>query len=488
MRSLSSQLTSANPLRYFKMFWSQFKTVPRQIMAPFRPLLSRLGIKVADPKFEKRSARDDLRDLFAKDSERKARKAVAQVARLSQIHLTNSAGQRYIVHIGNSAGRTAAQLQLLVDGLRLELQFTPTDPPDPRNPVLLTAIKGSTEVKINDVTPKLPAPVRQNDVLSINGQPHGVELYFFERTPVVTRVDASYATNTGPFRENNQDAIAIAQHPNAYLFAVADGVGAGQDGDEVSKFASKYLLTAFYKNVPYDLPWIDVLTTAFKHINAEVRAWVRRSPNPAGTTLSAVVIKNWNAYIAHVGDSRVYLYRQNTLQQLTQDHMQQQPVELATIQAANMTDAPPKRDVLTRAIGKLDSIEPQVLTLPLTPGDKLLLTSDGLTNTVRPNEIITILNNSTAYAAELLVRRALELEAKDNITAVVVECLSEAYLDDIWTAQESDRVFTRPSRSSALKMRKPGEPVTEVPPSPAGCFMLFTLLLIAAIAYWIVTR
>ncbi len=483
-----SQLNRINPLRLFGPFWRQFKSAPQRLVTPLRPLLKKLGISVGDSKSEKRSARDDLRDMFTKDSERKARKAVAQVARVSQIHMVAADEQRFIVHIGNGAGRAATQLHLLVDGLALDLHFAPADPPDLRAPIRLTSVTGKAEVRVNDIVPKFPFPVRQGDTFTINGQPHRVELFYFDRTPVVTRVDASYATNTGPYREANQDAIAIGQHPRAYLFAVADGVGAGQDGDEISAFASKYLLTAFFRNASYDLPWIDVLTTAFKHINAEVRAWVRRSPNPAGTTLTAVVIRNWSAFVTHVGDSRLYLFRQNVLQQLTQDHMQQQPVELATVQAVNMTDAPPKRDVLTRAIGKVDGIEPQTLTIPLNPGDKLLITSDGLTNTVRSNELITYLAGNTTYAAEMMVRRALELEAKDNVTAIVVECLADAYLDDIWEAHASDRVFTRASRTGSLKMRKPGDPVTQVASSPIGCFTFLLLVALLATSYWILTR
>ena len=204
--------------------------------------------------------------------------------------------------------------------------------------------------------------------------------------------------------------------------------------------------------------------------------------------LTAAVVHNWNAYIAHVGDSRAYLFRQGVIQQLTQDHMQRQPAELATIVAMEQQEAPPLRDVLTRAIGKADGIDPQVFGVPLTPGDKLLLTSDGLTNTIPAHEIVTILNGNTAYAAELLIRRAIEMEAKDNITAAVVECLADAYVDDVWEAVPSERVFTAPARGRSLKMRKPGDPVTHVNPSPMGCFMFLTIILIVMIAYWIIAR
>ncbi|NOG48545.1 MAG: hypothetical protein HND48_03180 [Chloroflexi bacterium] len=72
-----------------------------------------------------------------------------------------------------------------------------------------------------------------------------------------------------------------------------------------------------------------------------MRAWVRRSPSPAGTTLTAVVLKDWTAYIAHTGDSRLYLCRGGILTQLTQDHMQRRPVEMPTQQAVEQFDPPP---------------------------------------------------------------------------------------------------------------------------------------------------
>lgn len=486
--SLSSRLRALNPLQYFRVLRQSFKTVPFRILGPVRPLLSKLGLKVPDPKLEKRSSRDDLRDLFSADSERKSRRAVAQIARVSQIHLVAADDERYILHIGSGAGRASSQLRLYVDGISLILHFSQTEPANPHAPVTLTAVAGRAEIRINDSPLKLPMPIRSGDTISIDGRPYMVELFLFDRTPVVTRVDASYATSTGPTREENQDAIAVGQHPNAYMFAVADGVGAGQDGDEVSAFAARYLLTAFYRNAPFDLSWLDILTTAFRHINAEVRAWLRKSPNPAGTTLTAVVVKNWSAYIAHVGDSRAYLFRQGVLQQLTQDHMQRQPVEMATVVAMEATDPPPLRDVLTRAIGKQDGIEPQAFSVPLTPGDKLLLTSDGLTNTVGQPDIVTILHGNTSFAADLLVRRAVELDAKDNVTAVVVECLSEAYVDDIWDARASDRVFIAPAAARSLKMRKPGDPITNVNPSPEGCLTVMTLIALALLAYWILSR
>ena len=485
---LGSRLRMLNPFRALGPLIRTFRNTPQRIMAPLRPLLKKLGVKIPDSKGEKRSSRDDLRDLFAKDSERKSRRPVAQAARVSQIHLISPDEERYILHIGSGAGRAASQLQLFVDGASLILHFAPTEPPDLRMPITLTAVTGRASIRINDSPPRYPVRVRSGDAIEIEGRPHRVELFMFDRTPVVTRVDASYATSAGPTREDNQDALAIGQHPKAYLFAVADGVGAGQDGDEVSAFAARYLLTAFYNNAPFDLPWLDILTTAFRHINAEVRAWVARSPNPAGTTLTAAVVHNWNAYIAHVGDSRAYLFRQGVIQQLTQDHMQRQPVELATIVAMEQPESPPLRDVLTRAIGKADGIDPQVFGVPLTPGDKLLLTSDGLTNTLPAHEIVTILNGNTAYAAELLIRRAIEMEAKDNITAAVVECLADAYVEDVWEAVPSERVFTTPARGRSLKMRKPGDPVTQVNASPMGCFMVLTIVLIVMIAYWIIAR
>lgn len=472
-----------NPLPMLRQQGGLVRRIRNQFLSPLRVLSQRLGIV----KLEKRDVGGDLRDLFVTDAERARRRPVAQVAQVSQVHFV-AGDQRYICHIGGSAARPNATVTLPLGGRTLTLELSPVVANNARGPVALTAVIGGPVPQINNAVQKLPYALRSGDTLSAGTTAYQIELLKFDRTPVVTRVDASYATSTGPMRENNEDAIAIAQHPSAYLFAVADGVGAGQDGDEVSAFACKYLLAAFYQNVPYALPWPDVLSTAFKHINAEVRAWVRRSPNPAGTTLTAVVLKDWTAYIAHVGDSRVYLCRGGVLTQLTQDHMQRRPVELPTQQAVEQFDPPPLRDVLTRAIGKGDVIQPQMLTLPFVPGDKLLLCSDGLTDALGLDEIAEIVRGTTAYAAELLVKRANQHDAKDNVTAVVVEGLVDAYVDDIWEAQGSDRVFVGYSRNWSLKLRKPGDPVTEVGPTGASCLNLAVILIIIVAVVWILNR
>ena len=110
MTGLRSRVRMLNPFRMMGPIVRTFKNVPQRIMAPLRPLLKTLGIKVPDPKGEKRNSRDDLRDLFARDSERKSRRPVAQVARVSQIHLIAPDEERYILHIGSGAGRAASQL------------------------------------------------------------------------------------------------------------------------------------------------------------------------------------------------------------------------------------------------------------------------------------------------------------------------------------------------------------------------------------------
>ncbi len=482
-RGIGQGLRVLNPLRVVKQQSTLLRGIGGQFLSPFRVLGQRLGIV----KLEKRDAGGDLRDLFVTDAERARRRPVAQMAQVSQIHFI-SGDERYISHIGSGAARPISTVALPLDQYTVTLELSPAIASDARGPVALTGIRSGPMPKINGAAPKLPYALRTGDTISAGATSYQVELLMFDRTPVVTRVDASYATSTGPMRENNEDAIAIAQHPNAYLFAVADGVGAGQDGDEVSAFTCKYLLTAFHQNVPYTLPWPDVLTAAFKHINAEVRAWVRRSPSPAGTTLTAVVLKDWTAYIAHTGDSRLYLCRGGILTQLTQDHMQRRPVEMPTQQAVEQFDPPPLRDVLTRAIGKGDMITPQMLTVPFTPGDKLLLCSDGLTDALELDEIAEIVRGTTAYAAELLVKRANQKDAKDNVTAVVVEGLVDAYVDDIWEAQGSDRVFVGYNRKWSLKLRKPGDPITEVGPTGASCLNVLVVILIIAAAIWILNR
>ena len=141
-----------------------------------------------------------------------------------------------------------------------------------------------------------------------------------------------------------------------------------------------------------------------------------------GTTAVVAFVRGDTAYCAHVGDSRIYLLRQGRLLQVTRDHsLVQELMEKGEIKPEEMRTHP-GRNMITRAVGVSLTVEADLMQIPLEPGDKMLLCSDGLTNMV-PNEQIAaiLLQNGGEQACALLIEEANNAGGMDNITAVVIE-------------------------------------------------------------------
>ena len=373
-------------------------------------------------------------------------KPLQQQAQFSQIHLINDITKaRKIAHIGQKVDRSWTEMFVEIDeDNSVRLSYTIVDRAVYGSNVAVTYERGDAEITVDGVelTHNISLPVRDASRIVVAGVPYVVDMFKYESLPVKTRVDASWVTNVGPVRDDNQDAIGLYQHDLAYMFTIADGVGGGYAGDIVSEYSVKYLLKTFQKNIKHDLSWINILRKAYQHANAEVRKFVERSPYPAGTTLTTLVIREWTAYIAHVGDSRIYHLRGTQIHQLTDDHRETHPVERTTKYEHIPDEFLPTRDVLVRAIGKRDAIDPQIITMALQPGDKLLMITDGITHQVSDDEIYSILiTEGIDDAPNTLVKLANERENTDNASVILINVMEQAYENDIWNAFASDRVF-----------------------------------------------
>ncbi len=463
--------------------------LPEQLLGIKMPGAKLPGAKAAGGFHPREAVRDWWASLPGRGGAESRRVKVAKRAQFSQIHLVNlTDNARTVLHIGTIIGRSQSDITLEHTAHQpAYLRFTQVDPAEHGAPMLLSYVAGEVVVEVDGVRVEHDALIQKNSLLKIAGQDYGCELYAWDKTPVVTRVDAGWATTVGPVRDINEDAIGIYQHEKAYLFAIADGVGGGEDGDLLSEFAIQYLLAVFHKNVAFNLRWRDIFAKAFLHINAEARYFSRRSPYPAGTTLTAVVIKNFEAHVAHVGDSRLYLLHNGLMRQMTADHSKRVEVEMETRHANQSTEPPPMRDVLMKAVGKSDLIEPDVFSITLQPGDRLLLCTDGLTNVVPLEDIARIVNTTRAEpAARLLIQSAVERKASDNVSAVMIDVMTDPYLEDIWSSRGSERVYAGYDRAWLLKLKKPGEPVTEHPEAKrAGCAaILVGIVLVAVFLIW----
>lgn len=439
-----------------------------------------------------------LRQYERSRSRRRVRGAARRAA-FTQIHLLpRSGGERTVLHIGSATGISFTEL-ILNPGTKgaIQLRFRLADEAMDGAPLVLRIASGprDTTVTVDNTVAAPEAPVRTGSVISVSSSVMvrpGPEKYLkpeqqlFAATfdvqlvasgdlPAVTRVDAAWSTNVGPVRDVNQDAIGIYQHPKAYMFTIADGVGGGFAGEEVSAFAVKYLLNVFRRNIKFDhFSWYDIYAKAFGYVNAEVRAFVETAPTPAGTTLTSLFIRNWTAYIAHVGDTRLYHLRGLTLRQITRDHNQDVKREsfTSTGRAILVTQS-----VLVKAVGRSDEIEPDIQTLALQPGDMLLLTTDGITGNVSNDELLDIMTSKRlTEIPDELIERANARDNTDNATAVVIEVLPEAYDRDVWIADPQDRVYVG-GIAWPLRLDKPNSLNTDYSIlTQAGCLVLAALI------------
>lgn len=411
-------------------------------------------------------------------------------AQFSQIHLIDTVtGQRQIAHIGQKVDRSWTEMIIaLNDEDTVRLTYTMVDKSVYGSNVVVTYERGNVDIFVDHkpLTKDISLPIEDESILSIGDMHFTVDMFAYEALPVQTRVDASWITNVGPVRDDNQDAIGLYQHPEGYMFTIADGVGGGYAGDIVSEYAVKYLLKSFQKNINLKLSWVDILLKAFRHANAEVRQFVERSPYPAGTTLTTVVIREWTAYIAHVGDSRVYHLRGTNFTQLTEDHREQHPVERTTKYEHIPDEMLPMRDVLVKAIGKRDDITPQMLTTAVQPGDKLLMITDGITHQVSDAELYNILiTEPIDDAPDTMVSLANERENTDNASVILIKVMEQAYEKDIWRAVSSDRVYIG-GKNWRLDLSRPHEMHTQYKvPNQVGCLAIITLLVVCGLLWWL---
>jgi serine/threonine protein phosphatase PrpC/CRP-like cAMP-binding protein len=167
---------------------------------------------------------------------------------------------------------------------------------------------------------------------------------------------------------------------------------------------------------------LDALTQLFQNINAEIYNWAhdRAELRGATTTATLVLLDGRGAYIAHVGDSRLYLHHGPDLRQLTADHtMAEELIRIGQLKREE-ADGFRYRGVVSRILGERALCRPDLAYLDVTPGAHLLLCSDGLTDYVPDRELVSILGRSVADLSQPLVDLALHNGGSDNVTAVVM--------------------------------------------------------------------
>jgi len=238
-------------------------------------------------------------------------------------------------------------------------------------------------------------------------------------------VHHSAAVSDRGARQDNQDSFLVEDELG--LYAVADGVGGHQAGDVASAMAIQVLrdvITHWRRdpNAVKEKAW-SVLHRAIESACATIHRAATNDAERAGmsTTVTAVLVDGDKAVMGHVGDSRLYLLREGTLEQISSDHTLAAELYRGGVIAREHVERHPHAHVLTRNVGTQPSVMVETLLLEVHRGDLLLLCTDGLNPGLHPPErVVDVLDSSADLAGALgqLVERAKAAGSRDNITAV----------------------------------------------------------------------
>lgn len=239
-------------------------------------------------------------------------------------------------------------------------------------------------------------------------------------------VNVACRTDTGREHEENQDSIGYIrdEREGVHLLIVADGVGGAVCGQMASQLAVQTIRQSFFAfndqggGVAGQIG--DRLTFAISEANRIIlrRGQRDRRCRGMGSTCAVLAIHNDSAWVAHAGDSRAYLVRENRIVRMTRDHSRvQRMLDDGLITEEEAIDHPEKH-YLERALGLREEIRVDLrLPLPICPGDRLILCTDGLTSLVWDEEIYRIVTGAPPdEACEQLIALANERGGPDNIS------------------------------------------------------------------------
>ena len=235
-------------------------------------------------------------------------------------------------------------------------------------------------------------------------------------------------TDIGSVREQNQDDYYIEQvEPDLGLAIVCDGMGGARAGNIASQLAVQTFLETAKSSPPQE--WRAepeaLLHSAAQQANTAVYTMAGREPEcrGMGSTMVAALVVGQNAYILNIGDSRCYLVQPDGIRRLTRDHSVVEDLVTRGKITPEQARQHPQKNLVTRALGAKAQLRADLYRQALSPGDALLLCSDGLSNVVTEQEVLyEVLHGGPA---EDCCRRLLDIAllrgAPDNVTAVLLQ-------------------------------------------------------------------
>ncbi len=277
-------------------------------------------------------------------------------------------------------------------------------------------------------------------------------------------VRAVLRTDVGKVRSENQDFGTLTtpeeesgSHPGGRLLIVADGMGGHRGGATASRLAGETVKAQYLGSETGDIP--AALRDAVARANARIFHEAQSNPDlrGMGTTTSALAVREGRGWFAHVGDSRIYLVRNDEIRQLTEDHSLVASMVREGLLTTQEAENHPRRNVLQRSLGVGEEVEIDIRgPLDLQEGDTFVLCSDGLHGVVKEDELKEIAKLPIEEAADQFIKRALERGAPDNVTVIVARVERDTLGEDTTVVdRQGDRLLF-------------DETVKDTSPSPAA--------------------
>ncbi len=292
------------------------------------------------------------------------------------------------------------------------------------------------------ILPKRKRSSSDEDTVPVKEQPTSAIITPAEAAPPVkiigfAQLAAGCWQSIGLQRDHNEDALftlttTLATDTRNIMFGlyiIADGMGGHQNGEVASALAIRAMSGHVIQNIYAQLLAVTPHEQD-RSIQEIMQAGVMEANHTilthalgGGTTLTAVLVFGDQLTFAHVGDSRAYLVKNDSVEVFTQDHSLVKRLEELGQITAEEAAVHPQRNVLYRALGQGEPLEPDVFTAPLPEGGHLLLCTDGLWGLVTKENILEIVNSSAnpQSACQKLIEAANAAGGPDNISAILIK-------------------------------------------------------------------
>jgi serine/threonine protein phosphatase PrpC len=240
-------------------------------------------------------------------------------------------------------------------------------------------------------------------------------------------VEVAVKTHIGHIRQVNEDSAAVFYRENVMLALVADGMGGHQAGDVASQMALEKIKQAFdtVELSEKVAAWEDWLLKTIQESNQFIYEYAinHDTYHGMGTTIVSALFLPDFFIITHVGDSRLYRYTREKLEAITADHSLVNELLRSGQITKEEAEIHPQRNVITRALGTEETVEVEIQTLSYIGDEYVLLCSDGFSNSVTEEQMISVLagEETVEVKASKFIDLALEAGGDDNITLILIK-------------------------------------------------------------------